>query len=90
VIGVLIAANADPNCVDASGVSPLHRAVRTRCAAAVQALLDGGADAQKKNRNGSTPLQLARQTTGRGGSGLPAARAEQTSIVELLQRHGAR
>src|SRR6516162_564745 len=40
----LIAAGADPNATDKSGVTPLHRAVRTRCAAAVNALLEGGAD----------------------------------------------
>lgn len=41
-IGCLIAAGADPNAMDKSGVAPLHRAVRARCAAAVEALLDGG------------------------------------------------
>jgi hypothetical protein len=67
-------------------VTPLHRAVRTRCAAAVRALLDGGADPLRANGNGSTPLKLATQTTGRGGSGSPAAKAQQEQIVQLLQR----
>jgi ankyrin repeat protein len=42
-IAYLIEAGADPNARDKSQVAPLHRAVRTRCAAAVGALLDGGA-----------------------------------------------
>ena len=29
-------------------------------------------------------LDLARHTTGRGGSGTPAARAEQQAIIEML------
>ena len=82
----LITAGADPNAVDKSGVTPLHRAVRTRCAAAVNALLVGGADVHRRNASGTLPMQLATQTTGRGGSGSPAARAEQAEIVRLLQQ----
>ena len=41
----LIVAGADPNAVDLGGVTPLHRAVRNRCADAVSALLEGGATA---------------------------------------------
>jgi hypothetical protein len=89
-IATLIVAGADPNAVDKSGVTPLHRAVRTRCAAAVRALLDGGADVRRQNNNGSTPMQLARGTTGRGGSGSVEARAQQGEIVRLLEQHGAR
>jgi hypothetical protein len=55
----------------------------------VQALLDGGADAGRTNKTGSTPMQLATWTTGRGGSGSPESRAQQEEIVRLLQRHGA-
>ena len=83
-VAVLIEAGADPNAVDNSGVTALHRAVRTRCAAAVAALLDGGADPERPNRNGTTPLLLATLTTGRGGSGSPAARAQQREIIRLL------
>jgi hypothetical protein len=86
----LIEAGADPNAIDMDGVTPLHRAVRTRCAAAVAALLAGGADAGRKNDSGSTPLRLARLTTGRGGSGSPDARAQQQEILRLLAQHGAR
>jgi ankyrin repeat protein len=89
-IAWLIGAGADPNAVDMDGVTPLHRAVRTRCAAAVEALLAGGADAERSNDGGSTPLRLARLTTGRGGTGALDAKAQQQEIVRLLERHGAR
>ena len=69
--------------MDKSGVSPLHRAVRTRSLPAVQALLDGGANVTAPNKAGSTLLHLAVQNTGRGGSG--SRRAEQqTEIIRLL------
>lgn len=86
-IAYLIEAGADVNAADRSGVAPLHRAIRTRCAAAVKALLDGGADSRKRNGNGSTPMSLAQGTTGRGGSGSPAAKAQQAEIIRLLQDH---
>jgi hypothetical protein len=80
-IALLIKAGADPNATNKNGTAPLHRAVRTRCAAAVEALLAGGADPRLKTRNGSTPMLLAEQTTGRSGSGSPAAKAQQQEIV---------
>ena len=89
-IAWLIGAGADPNAVDMDGVTPLHRAVRTRSAAAVAALLAGGADAARKNDGGSSPLRLARLTTGRSGSGSPEAKAQQQEILHLLAQHGAR
>jgi hypothetical protein len=89
-IACLIAAGADPNATDLSGVTPLHRAVRTRCADAVKALLEHGANAGQTNGSGSTPLKLARLTTGRGGSGSVAAKAQQHEILRLLTAHGAR
>jgi ankyrin repeat protein len=53
-------------------------------------LLAGGADPRATNRNGSTPLHLAVQTTGRGGSGSDVAKEHQPRIIELLLAHGAR
>jgi hypothetical protein len=88
-IACLISAGADPNVGDMDGVAPLHRAVRTRCAAAVEALLAHGADVNLMNKSGSTPLRLAMLNTGRGGSGSAEAKAEQAKIVALLERHGA-
>jgi len=83
-IEYLLSMGADPNAVDGRGVTPLHRAVRTRSSAAVKALLAGGADPRQKNGNGSTPLQLAEWTTGRGGSGTARAREQQADIIRLL------
>jgi len=87
VISALIVAGGDPNAIDKSGVAPLHRAVRTRCASAVRALLDGGADASRPNKSGSTPMKLATQMTGRGGSGSPRGMEQQALIVQLLEQH---
>jgi hypothetical protein len=81
---VLIEAGADPNVMDKSGVSPLHKAVRTRCAAAVRTLLNLGADPTRPNKNGSTPTLLAIENTGRPGSGSPASKAQQEEIALML------
>ncbi|HTA93626.1 MAG TPA: ankyrin repeat domain-containing protein [Polyangiaceae bacterium] len=90
IVVFLIGAGADPNSQDKSGVAPLHRAVRTRCAAAVRALLAHGAEPVGRNKAGSTPLHLAVQNTGRGGTGSAASRDQQAEIIELLLSHGAR
>ena len=63
--------------------------MRNRSAAAVKALLDGGADPQAPNKNGSTPMLLANQNTGRGGSGSAEAKAQQKEILRLLTERGA-
>jgi ankyrin repeat protein len=78
----LLAAGADVNSRDANGATALHRAVRTRCAAAVTALLDAGSEPTLRNNSGSTPFHLAVQDTGRGGTGAAAARAAQQRIIE--------
>jgi ankyrin repeat protein len=88
-IAFLIGAGADPNSPDKSGVTALHRAVRQRCSAAVEALLSQGANARLRNKSGSTPLHLAVQTTGRGGSGRPESHAQQERIIQLLLQAGA-
>src|SRR5262252_5278839 len=49
VIVYLIGAGADPNAAAAGGVTPLHRAVRNRCSAAVEVLLRAGADPRLHN-----------------------------------------
>ena len=46
------------------GVTALHRAVRNRCSMAVATMLALGADPQRPNDNGSTPLALANWTKG--------------------------
>lgn len=88
MIELLLEAGADIHAPDKNGATPLHRAVRTRCAAAVKALLDAGADAALKNKPGSTPFHLAVQNTGRGGSGAEKAKAAQREIIQAFLEHG--
>lgn len=78
---------ADLHRPDANGATALHRAVRTRCAAAVRILLEAGADPEAPNHSGSTPFHLAVQNTGRGGSGSAASVSAQREIIgEFLAR----
>ncbi len=87
MICLLLKAGADIHALDKNGATPLHRAVRTRCAAAVKCLLDAGSDPTLKNKPGSTPFHLAVQNTGRGGSGVESAKAAQREIIqEFLER----
>ena len=81
-IRCLLDAGAEVNAQDKNGAAPLHRAVRTRCAAAVQFLIQAGADPTLRNKSGSTPFHLAVQTTGRGGSGAEVAKAAQEQIIK--------
>lgn len=89
VIEYLVDAGADPNAAALGGVTPLHRAVRNRCSAAVEALLRAGANPRSANDHGSTPSDLARWTTGRGGVGSSTAKLEQRIIIDLLERAAA-
>lgn len=88
MIRCLLSAGADVNAPDKNGATPLHRAVRTRCAAAVKFLLDAGVDPLLRNNFGSTPFHLAVQNTGRGGSGADVAIAAQRQIIETLLSFG--
>src|SRR5438445_9240468 len=87
-IQCLLDAGAEINAQDKNGAAPLHRAVRTRCAAAVTCLLEGGSDATLKNKPGSTPLNLAVIDTGHGGTGADAARAAQREIIHEFLSFG--
>jgi hypothetical protein len=84
----LLDAGAAINAADKNGATALHRAVRTRCAAAVQFLLKAGAAPTPKNKSGSTLFHLAVQDTGRGGSGAEVARAAQRRIIEEFLSFG--
>lgn len=88
MIQCLLEAGAEIDAQDMNGATPLHRAVRTRCAAAVQSLLEAGCAPAVRNRPGSTPFHLAVQTTGRGGSGAEEARAAQRTIIETFLSQG--
>lgn len=80
----LLSSGANVQLKDKNGATPLHRAVRTRCAAAVQFLLEAGSDPLARNKSGSTPFHLAVQYTGRGGSGAEAAINAQRQIIEVF------
>ena len=80
-IRCLLDAGADINIQDKNGATPLHRAVRTRCAAAVKCLLEAGCNPTLRNNPGSTPFHLAVQNTGRGGTGAEEAKAAQREII---------
>lgn len=85
---LLVEGGANVNAQDRNGATPLHRAVRTRCSAAVKHLLGAGADPEIRNKPGSTPFHLAVQTSGRGGSGSGLARTAQGEILRLFLQHG--
>jgi hypothetical protein len=87
-IQALLDAGAAINAQDKNGAAPLHRAVRTRCAAAMKCLLMAGSDPTLKNNSGSTPFHLAVQDTGRGGSGTDKARAAQRQIIREFLSFG--
>jgi hypothetical protein len=84
----LLRAGANVNAQDKNGATPLHRAVRTRCAAVVRCLLNAGSDPFLKNKPGSTPFHLAVQNTGRGGSGTTVAVDAQRQIIEEFLSFG--
>ena len=89
-IRCLLHKGADIHLQDMNGATPLHRAVRTRCAAAVKFLLEAGSDATIKNKSGSTPFHLAVQNTGRGGTGAPTAVSAQREIIKAFLSFGVR
>ncbi len=84
----LLESGAPINAQDKNGASPLHRAVRTRCAAAVECLLKAGGNPVLRNKPGSTPFHLAVQNTGRGGSGAEEAKAAQRQIIAAFLSFG--
>jgi hypothetical protein len=90
MIRLLLKAGSHIDAQDKNGATPLHRAVRTRCAAAVKCLLDAGADPTIRNKPGSTPFHLAVQNTGRGGSGSEKARTAQRDILQAFRSGSAR
>jgi ankyrin repeat protein len=84
----LLKAGADIHAADKNGATALHRAVRTRCAAAVEFLLHAGADPRVQNHPGATPFHLAVQNTGKSGSGSSAAKIAQKEIIQSFLAQG--
>jgi ankyrin repeat protein len=88
IIDRLVQAGAVVDLPDDGGATPLHRAVRARGVAAVQALLKHAPNVSARLRaRGSTPLHLA--VTGSGAGGTADTRREQLEIVEALLASGA-
>ena len=88
IIDLLVEHQADSEHVDRGGATALHRAVRARSLAAVQHLLKAGARVDRRlSKGGSSPLHLAVQSTGAGGTA--GAVIEQIEIIGLLLGHGA-
>src|SRR5262249_53574476 len=83
VIGLLVEHHVDLEHADRGGATALHRAVRARSPAAVQHLLKAGARVDRRlSKGGSSPLHLAVQSTGAGGTA--GAVTEQIEIIGLL------
>jgi len=88
LIAALVEHGAEIDRGDRGGATALHRAVRARSVAAVRQLLSLGArpDCRLK-KGGSSPLHLAAQPTGAGGTaGVPD---QQLEIIDLLLQNGA-
>ena len=97
VILYLVEAGADPNATAAGGVTPLHRAVRNRCSAAVEALLSAGCrpsprERPRVDRVGPCPLDdrsgWHRLCRGQGRTGHHHRAARQRYVV--VAARGAR
>jgi hypothetical protein len=90
----LMALGADVRARNRRGAEPLHAATMggpgstnwnpARQCSIIRYLVDAGADPTATNDHGSTPADLARLTTGRGGVGSEAAKVEQRIIIDLL------
>ena len=63
--------------------------MRARCASAVSALLEGGADPQQADSRGTGVMELVLEATGRGGTGSPIAKSQQAGIIRLMGEYRA-
>ncbi len=88
MIDLFVKHGSQVDIADRGGATALHRAVRARSPAAVRHLLRAGANINSRlGKHRSTPLHLAVQSTGAGGTA--GAIKEQLEIIEILMAHGA-
>jgi ankyrin repeat protein len=88
LIRLLVEHGADLDHADRGGATPLHRAVRARSPGAVGQLLALGARPDcRLGKRRSSPLHLAVQSTGAGGTA--GSLQEQLEIIALLLDRGA-
>lgn len=73
-----LSAGDDPNAGDVNGFTPLHFAAQERAADVARVLLDHGADVDRANVHGNTPLFTAVFNSRGDGS-----------VIGLLRAHGA-
>lgn len=93
VARVLLQHGANPNWHDPQGNTALHSVIRSRIvvdpSAFVQVLLDGGADATRRNQAGRTPLEEAVIEAGKNAETYfpirPIARKKLEPTIELLR-----
>lgn len=83
---ILMAHHADPNRADRLGNTPLHVAAKVHKTRCVLALLEAGADPDRRNQQGAT-FQAYFNITPAGGLNA-TARAEHEQVIQWLQQHG--
>lgn len=88
MIRLLLEAGAIIDGSDKNGATPLHHAVRNRCAVAVKCLLAAGADVTLKSKSGSTPFHVAVQSLDRRETNVERAKAAQREIIEAFLECG--
>jgi uncharacterized protein len=86
VVKRVIAAGADVNAADSAGDTAMHRAVAQGLVSVIEALAEGGAKLDVKNRRGLTPLGVAQAPRSRRGGDAAAANP---AIPALLKKLGA-
>ena len=77
IVELLLNAKADPNFTIKGGSTALTNAIESGTPEAVAALIKAGADVNKRDDYGNSPLQVANNYS-------------KTELVELLKKHGAK
>jgi ankyrin repeat protein len=87
-VSLLLAKGAEPNAADWAGNTALHHAAELGADALIELLASHGADAQAKNYDGATPLDLvlARRSRNAGQPGQPVSSPDVFAATEALLR----